>query len=124
MRSVATVNPKRTAKKRKAGGGQEKRILKSKLNDPLNQPDKYLEAEGGDSEEEVFDGPQEATSLVREEPQKRIFSSREASNLGSSSAGRREWQAKHKKGKFNTMQAKKKAHLTPGTFNKNVKNYK
>lgn len=115
MKSVVDLDTKKS-KKRKAktnvrGQSQEQRMLKSKHNDPLYQT---LEDENVDVDE-ALEQPSEQES--------RVFSTKEASNLGRSVAGRREWQARHKKGKFNQKQEKKDSHRVKGTFSK-AKQYK
>lgn len=114
MKSVADTNPQKSKKrKNKAnarGQSQEQRMLKSKHNDPLYQaPEDSAEVD----EQHEAAAPEEI----------RVFSTKEASNLGRSVAGRREWQARHKKGKFNEKHDKKNAHRVKGTFSK-AKQYK
>lgn len=132
MKAIADTNPKKSKKRKTNAHGQtqEQRIQKSKSRDPLNSvnPGVYQsnDADTGNYVEELNGNNQDEEIARDDGPQsqeKRLFTTKEASRLGHSAAGRREWQERHKKGKFNTKQAKKSAHRTPGTFMK-VKNYK
>ena len=131
MRSVVEVpslkNKKRKAKHNLKGRSQEQKILRSKQNDPLYRPtstsldnnDNYgndgHDDNYHDPHDEDFGVPSKGSEFMEE---KKVFSSKEASNLGRSIAGRREWQARHKKGKYNAKQEKKNAHRVAGSFSK------
>ena len=114
MKSVVDLDTKKS-KKRKAktnvrGQSQEQRMLKSKQNDPLYQ--------APDNEGAYIDADADADEPLSVPEESRVFSTKEASNLGRSVAGRREWQARHKKGKFNQKQDQKNSHRVKGTFSK------
>lgn len=104
MKSV--VNMKSTKKrknKRKnpAGGSNEDtRAKKSKMNDPLYNSGKSQDQNQG-----------EATEVIE-------YSGKVESNYGRSTAGRKEWKQKHKKGEFNPKLQKKNSKFVPGTFGK------
>lgn len=116
MKSVVDLDTKKS-KKRKAktnvrGQSQEQRMLKSKHNDPLYQT---AENESGEVEEA-------SEPAIQGEETKIVYTTKEASNLGRSVAGRREWQLRHKKGKFNQKQDQKNSHRVKGTFSKTKRN--
>jgi len=119
MKSVVDIDTKKS-KKRKAktnvrGQSQEQRMLKSKQNDPLYQASSSDNNNNG-ADVDLDVDTDELPSVSPEET--RVYSTKEASNLGRSVAGRREWQARHKKGKFNQKQDNKNAHRVKGTFSK------
>lgn len=124
MRSVARTNTGRKGKKRRTQGGGdgqvERRIQKSKMNDPLM---------GGGSasigEEGVESGSSSGPSEVSA-PADRVFTAGDMSHgMGktSSSSGRQQWKMRHQKGKFDSKKANKESHRTPGAFVKS-KQYK
>jgi hypothetical protein len=119
MKSVVDIDTKKS-KKRKAktnvrGQSQEQRMLRSKQNDPLYQASSSDNNNGTDVD---LDVDTDELPSVRPPEETRVYSTKEASNLGRSVAGRREWQARHKKGKFNQKQDNKNAHRVKGTFSK------
>lgn len=143
MKAVAQIQT--TTKKRKSkskGQSTESRIMKSKRNDPLNQPMEHDNEEEGEGEETYqhanddnedikegradidydADADADADDTQKEadngETNPRVYSSKEVSNLGKTISGRQEWQLRHKKGKFNEKHLKKFAHRTPGTWSK------
>ena len=121
MREVVEILPSKPKKRKTSntrGESVDKRIMRSKLRDPLHQP-KSSTADDADEDGGAADSATAASIAASEE--KKIYSIKEASSLGRSSAGRRDWQEKHKKGKFNVKQQKKTAHRTPGTFSKSRK---
>lgn len=97
MRAVASNNAKKSKKRKRAGGASvDKRISNAKANDPLSD----AAAISSSSANEIFeseDGP--SVSLAKHE----------------STSGRKNWQAKHKKGTFGQ---KKNTHRVAGSFTK------
>jgi hypothetical protein len=120
MRSVVRTNAGRKGKKRRTqngGDGQaERRIQKSRMNDPLMSGSLSTGAGEGEGS-----GPAEVAA-----PADRVFTASDMSHgLGktSSSSGRQQWKMRHQKGKFDSKKANKESHRTPGAFVKS-KQYK
>lgn len=125
MRSVASVKGKRMGKhnkKRKSAPGMnhEKRILKSKMNDPLHSMDT-----GGNEDivpaidENIQEDRQEVEPA--EDTSNRVYTNSET--IGSSTSGRKSWKMRHKKGEFNPKAKKAGLHRQSGSFIRS-KNYK
>lgn len=118
MRSIANTTSGKK-KRRKVGGQSDQRIQKSKMKDPLlNAGTKegatlVVENDNDDDDETAGDGNAS-----------KVFTSSELSSQSArSTSGRRAWQERHGKGKFNKASAKKNAHRVEGTFTKS-KRYK
>ena len=125
MRSVATLKGKRMgkhSKKRKSAPGMthEKRILKSKMNDPLHSMDI-----GGqeDNVAAIDENIQEVRQEVEpaEDVSNRVYTNSET--IGSGTSGRKSWKMRHKKGEFNPKAKKAGLHRQSGSFIRS-KNYK
>jgi hypothetical protein len=124
MRSVVRTNTGRKGKKRRTQGGGdgqvERRIQKSRMNDPLMGGSASTGEEGGEGEGSGS-GPAEVAA-----PADRVFTAGDMSHgMGktSSSSGRQQWKMRHQKGKFDSKKANKESHRTPGAFVKS-KQYK
>ena len=126
MRIVATVKGKRMgkhSKKRKAAPGMthEKRILKSKMNDPLHS----IDAGGNDDDVVAVAADVQEVKQVsvpeEEDISNRVYSNSEA--IGTSTSGRKSWKMKHRKGEFNPKAKKAGIHRQSGSFIRS-KNYK
>jgi ATP-dependent RNA helicase DDX56/DBP9 len=113
MRSMVSVRGKKKKRRaNKVSSSQEQRVKKSKMNDPLMQPQgSQNEAEGPI---DIDDGADDADDAG--ETEQRVYTEKEV--LGRSSSGRNQWKAKHKKGKFNPKTAKKNTHRVAGSFMK------
>lgn len=139
MKAVAQIQTTGKKRKSKSKGGQstESRIMKSKRNDPLNQPidnDEdggagYNDTEGNEDgegdqiddnyENDIDDNEYTSHEAVdQDDGNSRVYTSKEVSNLGRTISGRKEWQLRHKKGQYNEKHLKKLAHRTPGTWSK------
>lgn len=120
MRSIAnTSNGKK--KRRKVSGQSDQRIQKSKMKDPLLSAGAETAAAatgvGADGDDDDADAPGGDNA-------DKIFTTSELANQAyRSTSGRRAWQERHGKGKFNKVQAKKNSHRVEGTFTKS-KRYK
>jgi hypothetical protein len=123
MRSAASdVNAKKKRRKNGRMITSDAKRQRSKQKDPLQS----FEMDGVDSNggaaaesnaeggELPMDGDEGMGGAAASE--KKIFTSTEA--IGKSTSGRQEWKMRHKRGKFNTKQAKKQAHQVPGAFTK------
>lgn len=119
MRSIADTS-NRKKKRRKVSGQSDQRIQKSKMKDPLlgAGAETAAAATGAGA-----DGDDDDAELGEDNANK-MFTSNELANQSSrSTSGRRAWQERHGKGKFNKASAKKNSHRVEGTFTKS-KRYK
>jgi ATP-dependent RNA helicase DDX56/DBP9 len=120
MRSVAnTSNKKKKRKNMKSGHTAEARSMQSKMKDPLQNPDLDTNTSTIDTTNNDINGG--GGDNVNEGDRDNVYTNTE--QLGSSISGRKAWQIKHRKGKFNEKASKKNAHRTPGAFLKS-KQYK
>lgn len=119
-----TNGNKRKKRKGTHGQSQEQRILKSKARDPLQDPSTAAvsssagAAGAGAGDSEAGDTGRGDVADGHEKAQERLFSTNESFSLGRSVSGRRQWQERHKKGKFNAKNKKAGEHRTPGSFTK------
>jgi ATP-dependent RNA helicase DDX56/DBP9 len=150
MRSVASAGAGRRKKRRRpqSGGGQEgleRRLQQSKKRDPLmgGLADDTGAADGGDADIGGSSAGADADASTgarggdsggdrdggdgdgAEDREERVFTSGEikGGSLGRSTSGRQQWKLRHKKGKFDTKNAKKNSHRMAGSFIKS-KQYK
>lgn len=120
MRSVADTSGRRKKRRtgRAQGLSQEQRISKSRSRDPLLAPSQHAEGSattdvGGGDGAGNLDGEGAGDVDAKEE---RLYTMKESFKLGRSISGRRQWQERHQKGKFNVKRAKGNQHRTPGSF--------
>lgn len=121
MKSVANVTNKKrkAAKKRKIDNSSvDQRVQKSKMNDPLLNPS-AASSSGAHDDDGGDDGDGDGNDEGGEAD---VVDHRGSANDGGMS-GRKEWKARHKKGKFNPLMAKHNEHRQQGSFIKS-KNYK
>lgn len=93
------------AKRRKTGGNQNQRVASSKSKDPLQGGGAAAASEASEASSDAAPAPV-------------AYSGDDASGLGlhESTSGRKAWQAKHGKGTFNKVEAKKNQHRMKGSF--------
>jgi hypothetical protein len=107
-------------KKRKVSGPADKRIQASKMRDPLLNPGAVEGDDEGDADGD--DGDDQGAAAAANDNSNKIFTESELARQSSqSTSGRRAWQMRHKKGKFNPKAAKKNSHRVAGTFTKSKK---
>ena len=128
MRGVvnSSGNSKRKKRLPVRGESKETRIKRSKANDPLySMPDGGETSHDGDqvalANDDGDDYAHQNSQRNVVENDMKVYSRREASGLGRSHSGRKDWKARHKKGEFNPKLRKKNAHRTPGSFIKSKK---
>lgn len=107
-------------KRRKVGGQAEKRIQQSKMKDPLMNAG-AVEGEGGGEVDGGGDGDRDEAQAAGPSGGKIFTQSELARQSEQSTSGRRAWQQRHKKGKFNPNAAKKNSHRVEGAFVKSKK---
>jgi len=125
MRSVAQTNSGKKKRKRGQGQSADARVLKSKMRDPLLGAGSS-EGGGGGGGEGGQESDLAAAGGGQEAGKERIYTSKEVSSglgMDQSTSGRKKWQMRHKKGKFNPKAAKKGEHRMAGSFIKS-KQYK
>ena len=127
MRSVVNIKGKR--KKRSGagraqgqGGSQEQRIKRSRMNDPLLNPEagEAGEAEPGEMQTTGAGADKDDTGVSDSVPDKVFTEAELAGRRGAS--GRTMWKMKHKKGKFNPK-VKKPTNRVAGSFIKGKKRF-